>query len=96
MAANGVPASATTTAELDWLAEEPSSPQEPFDVVLACDVFFQDGCMPPLTQLLSRLTSPGGTLLTAMPVESEYRVQATQAEARRVLPPSSRAVASSP
>ena len=86
MAANAVLGGFVAT-EMNWneAPEEPEALPGPFDVVLACDIFFQPGLLPPLARLLTRLTAPGGTLFAVQPIDSEHRHQATRQEADAVI-----------
>ena len=73
-----------------WLAEPASPSRESFDVVLAYDVFFQDGCMPPLTRLLSTAALvQAGTRLPRCP-SSRSIMSSHTGRGGRVLPPSSK------
>jgi predicted nicotinamide N-methyase len=76
--ANGVD-SICSTALVDWQDPElDPSLAGAFDVVLACDCFYDDRSVALVSRVLVQLLRPGGSLLVGLPIDSEYR-RASQA-----------------
>jgi len=84
--ANAAP---VATRRFDWFDHQSVAGQlaasGQFDVACACEIFYEDRNVQAVCSFLPKLLRPGGLLLTSLPLESEYRSNATQNDADRVL-----------
>jgi predicted nicotinamide N-methyase len=78
-----------STRGLDWHDERSIisqvSASGQFDVVCACDVFYEPENLSAISRMLPRLLAPGGALMAAVPIDSEYRPNATRERADKGL-----------
>jgi predicted nicotinamide N-methyase len=58
---------------LDWCEPTPRNLRNSFDLVLACDVFYDDSHLDNLPRIASELLKPNGTLLLADPERFRFR-----------------------